>query len=588
MTPLLDPRNGDIEDDASSTKQRSLLSLGGSLLAEIGLGKLLAAWVMLIGLPGLALGFLPLVASLWIGKFSTQAQLLLTGLGSLIALTVLGAAAWFGGRPVIRVMEASFWSLQGIGIQPGYVVCREGLRHLAEAIFKPGRNTAELRRIRAVCSLISAVLLSLFAAWIATLAWPYTRWTSSLAEFATPLQLLGPAVANAVAILAIYFSAASLLWGAADASMAAPVDLQGFATADASARRWRIAHLSDIHVVAGPYGFRIESGRSGPRGNQRLEQVWAHLADIHEHNPIDIILISGDLTDAGASTEWAAFFDTLAPYPQLARLIVALPGNHDLNVVDRANPARLELPTSPLKRLRQLRMLSALARLQGERVRMFDPATGKPGSSLEHYLEPHAKDIAAFADNGSFKLSLRLADVADRAFPMIMPPDSDDGIGMMVLNSNADTHFSFTNALGMVSLAQSQAIEAAAELYPRACWIIALHHHVVEYPKPATALSERIGTALINGSYVVRRLQKLGGRAILMHGHRHIEWIGASGGLIVISAPSPVMEATDAQTTHFLIHTVATAGDGKIALLPPEKIMLPGAGTTSAQPDAAV
>ena len=56
MTPLLDPRDGDIEDDASSTKQRSLLSLGGSLLAEIGLGKLIAAWVMLIALPGLALG----------------------------------------------------------------------------------------------------------------------------------------------------------------------------------------------------------------------------------------------------------------------------------------------------------------------------------------------------------------------------------------------------------------------------------------------------------------------------------------------------------------------------------------------------
>ena len=32
--------------------------------------------------------------------------------------------------------------------------------------------------------------------------------------------------------------------------------------------------------------------------------------------------------------------------------------------------------------------------------------------------------------------------------------------------------------------------------FPRACWIIALHPHVVEYPRPAKALSERIGTAL--------------------------------------------------------------------------------------------
>lgn len=576
MTPLLDPRDGDIEDDASSTKQRSLLSLGGSLLAEIGLGKLIAAWVMLIALPGLALGSLPLVASLWIGKFSTQAQLLLTGLGSLIALAALAAAAWFGGRPVIRMLEASFWSLQGIGIQPGYVVCREGLRHLAEALFKPGSDSAELRMIRAMCSLISAAALSLFAAGLAALAWPYTQWTASFADFAAPLQLVKPVIANAVAILAAYFSVAALLWGIADALMAPATDLHSFAAPDNSARRWRIAHLSDIHVVASPYGFRIESGRAGPRGNQRLAQAWARLAEIHARDPVDIILISGDLTDAGASTEWAAFFDTLAPYPQLAERILALPGNHDLNVVDRANPARLELPTSPLKRLRQLRMLSALNTLQGARVHMADAETGRLGPTLNEFLAPHLQEIASFADHGSFKLLHRLGSVTDLAFPMIVPPESGDGLGLMILNSNAVTHFSFTNALGMVSLAQAQAIEAMAAQYPRACWIIALHHHVVEYPKPAKALSERIGTALINGSHIVRRLQKLGSRAILMHGHRHIDWIGTAGGLTIVSAPSPVMEVTGDEPTYFYIHTVSTRGDGHLSLLAPEKITLSG------------
>ena len=37
MKPVIDPRGGDVEDDASSTKRRSLLSLAGSLLAEISL-----------------------------------------------------------------------------------------------------------------------------------------------------------------------------------------------------------------------------------------------------------------------------------------------------------------------------------------------------------------------------------------------------------------------------------------------------------------------------------------------------------------------------------------------------------------------
>ena len=85
-----------------------------------------------------------------------------------------------------------------------------------------------------------------------------------------------------------------------------------------------------------------------------------------------MILITGDVTDAGRSAEWAEFFDALAPYRQLAELLRSLPGNHDLNVMDRANPARLDLPTSPKKRLRQIRAISALEAVQGSRV----PASG--------------------------------------------------------------------------------------------------------------------------------------------------------------------------------------------------------------------
>ena len=35
MKPIVDPRHGDVEDDASSTKTNSLLSMAGSLLGEI-------------------------------------------------------------------------------------------------------------------------------------------------------------------------------------------------------------------------------------------------------------------------------------------------------------------------------------------------------------------------------------------------------------------------------------------------------------------------------------------------------------------------------------------------------------------------
>jgi hypothetical protein len=33
MRPIVDPRQGDIEDDASSTKRRTLVSVAGNLLA---------------------------------------------------------------------------------------------------------------------------------------------------------------------------------------------------------------------------------------------------------------------------------------------------------------------------------------------------------------------------------------------------------------------------------------------------------------------------------------------------------------------------------------------------------------------------
>ena len=84
MTFVIDPRRGDAEDDASSTKQRSLLLLAGSLLAEISLPKLIVAWVLLIGAPAVLVGIAPLLLSVWITTASSQAAYALSGTGSLL------------------------------------------------------------------------------------------------------------------------------------------------------------------------------------------------------------------------------------------------------------------------------------------------------------------------------------------------------------------------------------------------------------------------------------------------------------------------------------------------------------------------
>ena len=576
MTPILDPRNGDIEDDASSTKRRSMLSLAGSLLAEISLPKLAIAWMLLIGFPGLLLGAAPLLVSIWIAAVWSHAANIFYEILPVLLLPPLMAIGWFGGRPFLRLAESSFWSLNALAVQPAYIVFREGIRHLAEQLLASRISEARRGSFRAGAAAASGLLICGLGFGVMILVWPTTRWIASLADL-TPLHRLAPVVlANSAVLIAGYFAVAALIWGIADATMAQPRDLRDFAARTTGGRIWRVAHLSDIHTVGERYGFRIESGRSGPRGNERLRQALARLDEIHAAHPLDVILITGDLTDAGRSAEWAEFFAALAAYPRLVELVIALPGNHDVNVVDRASPARMELPTSPMKRLRQVRTISALAMLQGTRLQVVDTKAGKLGGTLADALKRHGGEMTAFADNGSARLSRSLAELWATIFPLVMPPVTDDGLGIVVLNSNAETHFSFTNALGLVSAEQAYAFEIAARQYPHACWIVALHHHVIEYPKPAKALSERIGTALINGSWFIRRLQHLADHVVIMHGHRHVDWIGECGGLLIVSAPSPVMEAIDCPETYFYVHTLAIGTDGWLRLLNPERIAVRG------------
>ena len=184
--------------------------------------------------------------------------------------------------------------------------------------------------------------------------------------------------------------------------------------------------------------------------------------------------------------------------------------------------------------------------------------------------------MATFADTGKPRGFYELDELWANAFPMVLPPERDGGIGIVLLNSNADSHFSFTNALGMVSADQFSAVEAVFAQYPRACWIVCIHHHVMEYPRAGVALSERIGTALINGQWFVRRLQRFADKIVVMHGHRHFDWFGRCGAFPILSAPSAVMGGTDDAPTRFYIHTIAVGADGKLKLLQPQPVDVDG------------
>ena len=168
---LIDPRHGDIEDDAASPGQRSLLAIAGSLLVEISLPKLLFAWTVLLLLPAVLLGLAPLLASAWFSTLSEQLATL-TEIGTALALLAIVALGWIGWRPLFRIAEISFWSLNALAVQPGYAFAREALRHLTERMWGKNLTLAGRARLRSANSVGAAVMLSACAVLIAIAAWP--------------------------------------------------------------------------------------------------------------------------------------------------------------------------------------------------------------------------------------------------------------------------------------------------------------------------------------------------------------------------------------------------------------------------------
>src|SRR5262249_18138298 len=156
--PLLDPRIGDIEDDLTSPRQRSLLAIAGSLLAEISLPKLLFAWTMSLIVPAVLLGVAPLIATAWFTSVSEHA-LALTEVGAVFVLVAIVGLGWFGWRPLLRIVENNFWSLNALIVQPGYMLGCELLRHLAERIFAGHLTVVGPGRLRAMSSAAAGMLL---------------------------------------------------------------------------------------------------------------------------------------------------------------------------------------------------------------------------------------------------------------------------------------------------------------------------------------------------------------------------------------------------------------------------------------------
>jgi hypothetical protein len=567
-----DPRDGDLEDDASSTVSKTLLRHAASLLVEISLPKLLLAFGGLVVVPALVVGAAPIALAWYLRTVADKVSL---GFHLSFGLLVLAAAlfgAWRWGMRAVRYVEQSFWALNATLVQPVYTAIRELLGRLIEAL-APARRYAAAR---SSAGLVAGALIALVAALVAWRVGPLPRFVVPLGGAQDLWPAAEIALRNAVWAVAAYVMVAAPLSALAEAWAGTPRDLPDAFPAEEP--RWRVAHLSDVHVVGAEYGFRLECGRDGPRGNGRLHRTLDLLEAEHRARPLDWLLVTGDITDAGRNEEFIAFEEALAAHPALRARMLVIPGNHDVNIVDRANPARLELPIAPGGTLRRLRMLSAMARLQGGRVHVVDRKARRLGPTLDAFLaeEGRAAVLARFMDQGRLRDGHAARTSWDAVFPLVAPPEAPDGLGVLLLDSNGRTHFSFTNALGIVDAAQMRAAEAAMRAFPAARWLVCLHHHLVEYPRPGAKLADRIGTALVNGHWVVWRLRREARRIVALHGHRHYDWMGACGGVRILSAPSPVMGARDPADRWFWLHGFAPGAGGALEMLAPRKVVVPG------------
>lgn len=66
----------------------------------------------------------------------------------------------------------------------------------------------------------------------------------------------------------------------------------------------RVAHLSDLHIVGDGYGYRMANRTDGPSGDACVRQALEKLNAMHASTPLDRVLVTGNVTDAGTRAEW--------------------------------------------------------------------------------------------------------------------------------------------------------------------------------------------------------------------------------------------------------------------------------------------
>lgn len=570
-------RRGDDDDNRTSPHGSGLRRILLSTALEFNYVKAAIGFLVLVVGPALLVGIVPSVAVTYGRlKFGAAVSSAYSPVLAVLVMAVLLAVALWIGRPLLLKALENFWHLHYTLVFPAFVALREILRSVAERFSGPTASAEQLDRRRRVGTVVGALLFA--GAGIAL---------AISVDLSIGLQLVDvervqkwavvrAALGNAAVLLGLSTAAESLYWVWREFRFRAPVVDWAPEPSEPATSVHRIAHLSDLHFVGERYGCRMEAGTQGPRGNRCIRRALRKLAAIHTSSPLDRVLITGDVTDAGTRAEWAEFLDLVRYFPEFRDRLSFVPGNHDVNIVDRHNTGRFDLPWSAGQSLRKLRVVLALDAIQGHRAHVVDRRSGALGPLLRDYLRQAGRiePLRALAEHGAIRGRREMSKVWSAIFPLVEPPPAEDGYGIILLNSNARSHFSLTNAIGVVNPGQLKALKSILRSSPRTSWMILLHHQVVEYPVASISLTDRIGLALVNAPDVLAAIAPHAARCLILHGHRHRDWIGTCRNVVLCSAPSVTLGSQGEGKYHgsFHVHEFALGVDGGIRLSTTERV----------------
>ena len=582
---IWDLRKGDADDDRMSPGGRGMRAIVLSALFEFNVVQAALAFVFLILVPALLVGLIPSLLSTYGTLVGTSlARIWTEPLLAIVLIALLAFVTYKWGRWRYASAASNLWKLHYTLVFPIFVLVREVVKIAGERWLGPDATIAELmarRRLATIVSggLFAGVSLAIAAALILT-----TGIVSVSLATASPRMIVRAALIDGAMVLALSTVVASLYWTWRELSVPAPEAASAAeSTARVSSSRevLRVAHLSDPHLVGSRHDFRMEPGTHGPQGNARWEATVAHLAEMNRTSPFDWILITGDVTDTGARAEWVEFLDHAEAYPDLRERMLILPGNHDVNICDRWNAGRLEMPWSARFALRKLRFVLAADRIQGRRVHLVCPDTGELKQTLHETLRDGERmsRLQAFARDGDFRGRWLVAELWRDLFPMVVPPGTDGRPGVVLLNSCADSHMALTNGIGAVEPRQLEALKALMDRNADANWLIGLHHQITEYAAFGIPLQERFGLSLINAPDVLASIGQRARQVVVLHGHRHRNWVGACGALKLCSAPSLTLGAHDAKYGPglFLVHEMVWDDAGGMSVLVTDTVAVPDA-----------